>query len=60
MAFRKNEQLPVSNSRKQREPKLFVLFLEVKEKMTKYCNEKIEEGNLSAENVAVEVKYVII
>ena len=50
----------VSNFRSQREPKIFVFFPEVQEKLVKYCNERIKEGDLSTEQCAVEVRTKII
>lgn len=58
--FRNEELLHVPNSIKQREPKLFVMFPESQEYITKHCNEKVKQGSLSAESLTVEIRTKII
>ena len=58
--FRKGERFEVSNMRARREPKIFTLFPELREKLVTHCNKQIREGSLSTEACTLEVKNKLI
>ena len=56
--FRENSKLCVPYFNMKREPAIFSILPEFRNKIVKFCNEKISAGNLSTNLLCAEIKKV--
>ena len=55
-----NENLNIPYNHSKHEPTLFLLFLECKAKIVKYCSEQIKIGKLLTEVLRAEIRTTIL
>ena len=60
MKYRLNEKLPVSYIGTNRPTIVFEIMPELKDKIVRFCNERVAEGTLSVDCLKTEIKNVLI